>query len=55
MTPRASGLLSVVVPVLNEEDNIPELIRRLKAALDGGLAFEILVSTTGARTGRGGC
>ena len=41
MTPRACRLLSVVVPVLNEEDNIPELIRRLKAALDGGLPFEI--------------
>src|SRR4030095_10506060 len=48
MTPRASGLLSVVVPVLNEEDNIPELIRRLKAALDGGLPFEIVFVDDGS-------
>src|SRR4029434_2392790 len=42
MPPRASGFLSVIVPVLNEEDNIPELVRRLKAALDGGLPFDII-------------
>jgi hypothetical protein len=42
MTPRASGLLSVIVPVLNEEDNIPELVRRLKAALDDGLPFDVI-------------
>lgn len=48
MTPRASGLLSVVVPVLNEEDNILELIRRLKAALDGGLPFEVIFVDDGS-------
>jgi len=48
MTPRASGLLSVIVPVLNEEDNIPELVRRLKAALDGGLPFDIIFVDDGS-------
>ncbi len=27
--------LSVVMPVYNEEENIPELYRRLKGSLDG--------------------
>ena len=48
MTPRASGLLSVIVPVLNEEDNIPELVRRLKAALDGGVPFDIIFVDDGS-------
>jgi polyisoprenyl-phosphate glycosyltransferase len=48
MTPRASGFLSVIVPVLNEEDNIPELVRRLKAALDGGLPFDIIFVDDGS-------
>jgi len=48
MTPRASGLLSVIVPVLNEEDNIPELVRRLKAALDSGLPFDIIFVDDGS-------
>jgi dolichol-phosphate mannosyltransferase len=54
MTPRASGHLSVIVPVLNEEDNIPELVRRLKAALDGGVPFDIIFVDDGStdRTGR---
>jgi polyisoprenyl-phosphate glycosyltransferase len=54
MTPRASGVVSVIVPVLNEEDNIPELVRRLKAALDGGLSCDIIFVDDGStdRTGR---
>ena len=48
MTPRASGLLSVVVPVLNEEDNIPELVRRLRTTLDGGLPFEVIFVDDGS-------
>ena len=48
MTPRASGLLSVVVPVLNEEDNIPELIRRLRTTLDGVLPFEVIFVDDGS-------
>ena len=48
MTPRASGLLSVIVPVLNEEDNISELVRRLKAALDGGVPFDIIFVDDGS-------
>src|SRR4029450_4429520 len=59
MTPRASALLSVIVPVLNEEDNIPELVRRLRGALDGGGPFDIIFvddgstdRTWGVRTSR---
>jgi len=48
MTPRASGVLSVIVPVLNAEDNIPELVRRLKAALDGGLSCDIIFVDDGS-------
>ena len=48
MIPRTSGLLSVVVPVLNEEDNIPELVRRLEAALDDGLPFDIIFVDDGS-------
>ena len=48
MTPRASGVVSVIVPVLNEEDNIPELVRRLKAALDGGLSCDIIFVDDGS-------
>jgi dolichol-phosphate mannosyltransferase len=48
MTPRASGLLSVIVPVLNEEDNVLELVRRLKASLDGGLPFDIIFVDDGS-------
>jgi polyisoprenyl-phosphate glycosyltransferase len=48
MTSRGSGLLSVIVPVLNEEDNIPELVRRLRAALDDGLPFEIIFVDDGS-------
>jgi len=51
-TGRRSGTLSVIVPVLNEEDNIPELVRRLTTALDGGCRSTSSSSTTGAPIGR---
>ncbi len=42
--------LSVVVPVFNEEENIPELYRRLVAVLEGCVAsFEILFVDDGSR------
>ena len=53
-TDRRSGTVSVIVPVLNEEGNIPELVRRLKAALDGGLPFDVVFVNDGStdRTAR---
>jgi glycosyltransferase involved in cell wall biosynthesis len=48
MTPRASGVLSVIVPVLNAEDNIPQLVRRFQAALDGGLSCDIIFVDDGS-------
>lgn len=45
---RRSGTLSVIVPVLNEDANIPELVRRLKAALDGGLPFDVIFVDDGS-------
>lgn len=42
--------LSVAVPVFNEQENIPELYRRLVAALDGCVAsFEIVFVDDGSR------
>jgi glycosyltransferase involved in cell wall biosynthesis len=45
---RRAGTLSVIVPVLNEEANIPELVRRLKAALAGGLPFDVIFVDDGS-------
>src|SRR3989441_1108749 len=47
-TERRSGTLSVIVPVLNEEGNIPELVRRLKAVLDGGRPFDVIFVDDGS-------
>jgi glycosyltransferase involved in cell wall biosynthesis len=44
---RSLGLLSVVVPVLNEEDTIEELHRRIADALTG-LAFELIIVDDGS-------
>lgn len=42
--------LSVVVPVFNEEENLPELLRRLVAALEGlGRPFEAIFVNDGSR------
>jgi polyisoprenyl-phosphate glycosyltransferase len=45
---RRSGTLSVIVPVLNEEANIPELVRRLRATLDRGLPFDVIFVDDGS-------
>jgi dolichol-phosphate mannosyltransferase len=45
-------VLSVVIPVYNEEDNLPRLYERLIAALDPtGLAYEIVFVDDGSRDG----
>jgi len=42
--------ISVVVPVFNEEENLPELLPRLKAALDGlGRSYEVVLVNDGSR------
>ena len=44
--------LSVVIPVYNEEDNLPRLYERLIAALDPiGMAYEIIFVDDGSRDG----
>jgi dolichol-phosphate mannosyltransferase len=44
--------LSVVIPIYNEEDNLPRLYERLIAALDPiGLAYEIVFVDDGSRDG----
>lgn len=49
---RIVPVLSAVVPVFNEEDGIPELHRRLRAALGtAGLPFEIVLVNDGSRDG----
>ena len=40
--------LSVVVPVLNEAENIPGLVGEIRAALDGRLAYEIVYVDDGS-------
>ncbi|PYN95638.1 MAG: glycosyltransferase [Candidatus Rokuibacteriota bacterium] len=40
--------LSVVIPVLNEEDNVRELVRRLRASLQSVLPFEIVFVDDGS-------
>src|SRR3954453_16150302 len=47
-TVRELGLLSVVAPVLNEEETIGELHRRISAAL-GDLPLEIVLVDDGSR------
>ncbi|MGD1148453.1 MAG: glycosyltransferase [Thermoanaerobaculaceae bacterium] len=42
--------LSVVVPVYNEEENLPELLPRLRAALDAlGKSYEVVLVNDGSR------
>jgi undecaprenyl-phosphate 4-deoxy-4-formamido-L-arabinose transferase len=44
--------VSVVVPVYNEEGNLPELLRRLTAVMDGrGEPYEIILVNDGSRDG----
>jgi len=40
--------LSVIFPVFNEEDTIPELYRRLKSALPGSVSFEVIFVDDGS-------
>jgi dolichol-phosphate mannosyltransferase len=46
--PVANHLLSVVIPVLDEEENVVELAARLTAALEGHIAFEIVFVDDGS-------
>ena len=46
-----SGLISVVVPVCNEEDNVVPLAREIAAALRGRYPFEILFVDDGSTDG----
>ncbi len=43
--------LSVVVPVLNEVDNVEPLVREIGAALDGNLPYEIVYVDDGSTDG----
>ena len=47
-TGRRAGTLSVIVPVLNEEASIPELVRRITKALDGGPRFDVIFVDDGS-------
>jgi len=48
--PRNRPLLSVVIPIYDEEENLPELDRRLMAALeDIGESFEVIFVNDGSR------
>jgi len=46
-------MISVVVPIYNEQENLPELRRRLTAALDacGGEPWELVLVDDGSRDG----
>src|SRR5437867_4459729 len=47
---RSPPSLSVVIPVFNEEENLPELYRRLRTVLDGiGRTSEIIFVDDGSR------
>ncbi|MGH7478753.1 MAG: glycosyltransferase family 2 protein, partial [Candidatus Methylomirabilales bacterium] len=43
--------VSVVVPVFNEEQNIPELVRRLRNVLEPSVDFEIIFVNDGSTDG----
>jgi dolichol-phosphate mannosyltransferase len=47
-----SSHLTVVIPLYNEETNLPELLRRVRAALDGaGIPYRLLFVNDGSRDG----
>ena len=48
---RPSGLISVVIPVCNEEDNVVPLAREIEAALRGRRPFEVLFVDDGSDDG----
>ncbi len=42
-------MLSIVIPVLNEEQNVPELVRRLRHVLGpAGISFEVVFVDDGS-------
>lgn len=43
--------LSVVIPVYNEEENLPELFGRLRAVMEGLGAFEVVMADDGSTDG----
>lgn len=47
-----TGLVSIVIPVFNEVENVDELVARLEQALDG-IDFEAIVVDDGSRDGTG--
>lgn len=52
MTPEARPELSIVIPVFNEEENVPLLAEEIREALDPrGLAYEVVVVDDGSTDG----
>lgn len=49
--PKSAPLLSVVVPILNEQDNIRPLIEEITGALDGVCTYEIVYVDDGSTDG----
>lgn len=48
---RSVPALSVIVPLHNEEANVPLLVEGVRAALDGGEAWELILVDDGSRDG----
>ncbi len=52
MTPRPHPVFSVVAPIYNERDNLPELYRRVKAVMEGlGEPWELVLVDDGSTDG----
>ncbi len=49
--PHRNIQLSVVIPVHNEEDNVPPLLEEVTTALDGFVTFEVIVVDDGSTDG----
>jgi dolichol-phosphate mannosyltransferase len=48
---RLDAMVSIVIPVLNEEENIPTIVARLQAALENVVAYEIIFVDDGSTDG----